>query len=63
MTASQKSDVKIHDKIYINGEWTSPAGSGMLDVMNSTSEEVMGRIHQERHGRRRHPGHRWNGTS
>src|SRR5690349_15077128 len=44
MTASQKSDVKIHDKFYIAGKWTSPSGSGMLDVINSTTEEVMGRV-------------------
>jgi betaine-aldehyde dehydrogenase len=44
MTASQKSDVKIHDKIYIDGKWTGPSGSGMLDVINSTTEEVMARV-------------------
>jgi aldehyde dehydrogenase (NAD+) len=43
MTAS-KPEVKVHDKLYINGEWVAPAGKGMLDVINSTTEEVMGRI-------------------
>ena len=43
MTAS-KPEVKIHDKLYINGEWVEPAGTGLLDVINSTTEEVMGRI-------------------
>src|ERR1051325_6548028 len=44
MTASKKEDVKVHDKLYVNGEWVEPAGSGLLDVINSTTEEVMGRI-------------------
>src|SRR5215470_16304906 len=44
MTASQKSDVKIHDKIYVDGKWTVPSGTGMLDVINSTTEEVMARV-------------------
>ena len=44
MTASIKPDVIVHDKLYINGKWAEPAGKGMLDVTNSTTEEVMGRI-------------------
>ncbi|HEY8461166.1 MAG TPA: aldehyde dehydrogenase family protein [Blastocatellia bacterium] len=34
----------IHDKLYINGQWVKPSGSGMIDVINSTTEEVMGRV-------------------
>jgi betaine-aldehyde dehydrogenase len=44
MTAYQKQDVMIYDKLYVNGQWVEPAGSGTLDVINSTTEEVMGRI-------------------
>ncbi|HEY7912635.1 MAG TPA: aldehyde dehydrogenase family protein [Blastocatellia bacterium] len=44
MTASQKQDVRNYDRLYMNGEWVKPAGTGMLDVINSTTEEVMGRI-------------------
>jgi len=33
-----------HDKIYINGEWVPSDGSGTLDVINPTTEEVIGRI-------------------
>ncbi len=44
MTASRKPDVIVHDKLYINGKWVEPAGTGLLDVTNSTTEEVMGRI-------------------
>jgi acyl-CoA reductase-like NAD-dependent aldehyde dehydrogenase len=43
MTAS-KPEVKVHDKLYINGRWTAPAARGLLDVINSTTEEVMGRV-------------------
>lgn len=44
MTASKQADVTIREKLFINGEWVKPAGTGMLDVINSTTEEVMGRI-------------------
>ncbi|HKA21966.1 MAG TPA: aldehyde dehydrogenase family protein [Blastocatellia bacterium] len=44
MTASRQEQVTVRDKLYINGKWAPPAGSGMLDVINSTTEEVMGRI-------------------
>ncbi len=44
MEASAKSNIKIHDKLYIDGRWIKPSGSGLIDVINSTTEEVMGRI-------------------
>ena len=44
MTASKIENVKVYDKLYVNGEWVAPAGSGLLEVVNSTTEEVMGRI-------------------
>ena len=44
MSASQAQDVKVHDKLYINGVWTEPVGKGWLDVVNSTTEEVMGKV-------------------
>ena len=44
MTASRPTFVKEHKKLYVNGAWVEPAGSRMLDVINSTTEEVMGRI-------------------
>ncbi|HTG15639.1 MAG TPA: aldehyde dehydrogenase family protein, partial [Blastocatellia bacterium] len=44
MTASRKPEVSVHDRLYVNGEWVEPAGEGTLDVINSTTEEVMGRI-------------------
>lgn len=36
--------MKQFTKLYIDGQWVEPAGQGMLDVVNSTTEEVMGRI-------------------
>jgi betaine-aldehyde dehydrogenase len=44
MTASQKQDAIIHDKFYVNGKWVEPEGKGSIDVINSTTEEVMGRV-------------------
>ncbi|MDB5798599.1 MAG: aldehyde dehydrogenase family protein [Paucimonas sp.] len=32
------------DKLYINGQWTSPSGRKTIDVINASTEEVMGRI-------------------
>jgi aldehyde dehydrogenase (NAD+) len=32
------------DKIYINGVWVPSTGTGSIEVVNSTTEEVMGRI-------------------
>jgi acyl-CoA reductase-like NAD-dependent aldehyde dehydrogenase len=37
-------ETKIHDKLFINGQWVKPAGTGTIEVINSTTEEVMGRI-------------------
>lgn len=44
MTASKPTNVKEHSKLYLNGEWVQPSGFGILEVINSTTEEVMGRI-------------------
>jgi len=34
----------MREKLYVNGEWIQPAGTGMLDVINSTTEEIMARV-------------------
>ncbi|MGO9835470.1 MAG: aldehyde dehydrogenase family protein [Polyangiaceae bacterium] len=36
--------MKIHDKVYIGGEWVVPSGKGAFDVINSSNEETLGRI-------------------
>ena len=33
-----------HDKIYIDGAWVPSAGSGAIDVFDSTNGEVIGRV-------------------
>jgi aldehyde dehydrogenase (NAD+) len=32
------------DELYIDGAWVSPSGSGTIDVIDSVTEQVMGRI-------------------
>jgi aldehyde dehydrogenase (NAD+) len=36
----------VKDKLYIDGEWVDPAGKETIDVVNASTEEVMGRIPQ-----------------
>ncbi len=31
-------------KLYIDGAWVAPAGTGTIDVVNATTEQVMGRV-------------------
>lgn len=38
------ADLIIRDKLYIGGEWVPSTGTGTIDVINATTEEVMGRI-------------------
>jgi aldehyde dehydrogenase (NAD+) len=36
--------MKTYDKLYIGGEWTPPSGKGSFDVINASTEELMGKI-------------------
>src|SRR5438270_2318552 len=36
--------LQVRDKLYIGGQWVAPAGDDAIEVVNSTTEEVMGRI-------------------
>ncbi len=36
--------MKICEKLFINGQWLPPAGSGHIDVINAATEQVMGRV-------------------
>jgi acyl-CoA reductase-like NAD-dependent aldehyde dehydrogenase len=36
--------MKTYDQFYIGGEWRKPAGSGTIDVIDSGTEAVIGRI-------------------
>ena len=32
------------DKLYIGGEWVDPAGTGAIEVVNPTTEQVIGSV-------------------
>ncbi len=34
----------VRDKFYINGEWIAPVGDGVLEVVDASTEEVMGTV-------------------
>jgi betaine-aldehyde dehydrogenase len=36
--------VKQHDRLYIDGDWVAPAGTGTIDVISPHSEELVGRV-------------------
>jgi aldehyde dehydrogenase (NAD+) len=38
------AELQVRDKIFIGGEWVEPSGADPIEVMNSTTEEVMGTI-------------------
>jgi aldehyde dehydrogenase (NAD+) len=36
--------VKAYDRLFIGGEWVASTGTGTIDVINPTTEEVAGRV-------------------
>src|SRR5262245_57111035 len=38
------AEALVRDKLYIGGEWVDPAGDGTIDVVNPSTEEIVGRI-------------------
>ena len=36
--------MQVRDKLYLNGHWAAPRGNKFLDVINASTEEVMGRV-------------------
>lgn len=44
MTTATEHDVRVREKIYIGGEWVAPGGTGVLEVINATTEQVMGSV-------------------
>ena len=38
------AEVQARDKVFIGGEWVEPSGADPIEVVNSTTEEVMGSI-------------------
>ena len=44
MATATDQAVRVHERIYIGGEWVRSDGSGVLEVVNPTTEQVMGSI-------------------
>jgi aldehyde dehydrogenase (NAD+) len=44
MSTNTQDTVMVRDRIYIGGEWVASSGSGTIEVLNSTTEQVMGSI-------------------
>jgi acyl-CoA reductase-like NAD-dependent aldehyde dehydrogenase len=44
MATATDQAARVHDRIYIGGEWVRSDGSGVLDVVNPTTEQVIGTI-------------------
>src|SRR5277367_1367258 len=44
MTTATDDAVNVRDKIYIGGEWVQSGGTGVLEVINATTEQVMGSV-------------------
>jgi aldehyde dehydrogenase (NAD+) len=38
------AEAQVRDKVFIGGEWVEPQGEETIEVINSTTEEVMGAI-------------------
>jgi NAD-dependent aldehyde dehydrogenases len=38
------TDQIVRDRLYIGGEWVEPAGAGTIDVIDSTTEQAIGRV-------------------
>ncbi len=38
------AELQVRDKVFIGGEWVEPEGTETIDVVNATTEEVMGTI-------------------
>jgi acyl-CoA reductase-like NAD-dependent aldehyde dehydrogenase len=44
MTTATDQAVNVRDQIYIGGEWVQSTGTGSIEVINSTTEQVIGSI-------------------
>ena len=43
-TGAHPAEEIVRDRLYIGGEWVEPAGSDTIEVIDSTTEQVIGRI-------------------
>ena len=44
MATATGQQVEVRDRFYVGGEWVKPSGTGVLEVVNSATEEVMGSV-------------------
>src|SRR5436305_4365344 len=44
MTTTSQTETLERTTFFIGGEWTSPAGEGTIEVIDPTTEEVIGRV-------------------
>jgi NAD-dependent aldehyde dehydrogenases len=44
MGMATTAELQVRDRVFIGGEWVEPQGSEAIEVVNSTTEEVMGTI-------------------
>src|SRR4051812_24659392 len=42
--AAIAEQILVRDKLYIGGEWVDPSSDGTIEVVNPTTEEVIGRV-------------------
>ena len=36
--------MQVHQRLFIDGDWVTPAGTGTIDVVNPHTEEVIARV-------------------
>ncbi len=44
VSQSRVSSSTVREELYIDGQWVKPAGSGRIDVLDSTTEESIGSV-------------------
>jgi aldehyde dehydrogenase (NAD+) len=44
MASTTEQQLQVRDRIFIGGEWVASSGSGVLEVINSSTEAVMGTV-------------------
>jgi acyl-CoA reductase-like NAD-dependent aldehyde dehydrogenase len=44
MATATEQQIQVRDKVYIGGEWVRSSGTGTLEVVNSSTEAVIGTI-------------------
>jgi aldehyde dehydrogenase (NAD+) len=44
MEAAATSQARVHNQFYVNGQWMQPQGTDLIEVINSTTEAVMGKV-------------------